>query len=96
MSRGDQRERDRAKKLAKEAEKGTKKEGNPLQRNESDAAALEAKRAAKAAAAAANAGSNHLIGNKEPVKPKKIVKKSDNFDDLLASGLDAGKKKRAK
>ena len=62
-------------------------------RKESDAAALEAKRAAKAAAAASNTGVNE---NKEPVKPKKIVKKADNFDDLLASGLVAGQKKRVK
>ena len=69
-------------------------EGNPLLRREGDAAALEAKRAAKAAAAASNTGVNE---NKEPIKPKKIVKKADNnLDDLLASGLDAGKKKRVK
>ena len=78
-------------------------EGNPLQRNESDAAALEAKRAAKAAMKNSNTTSDSLLSinsnNKEAVvMPKKTSKKLDknNLDDLLASGLDAAKKKRAK
>lgn len=62
MSRGDKRDRDRAKRQAKDAAKGkgAQREGTPLQRNEGDKAALEAKLAAKAAKkeaeAAAQAG----------------------------------------
>ncbi|KAI9632789.1 uncharacterized protein MKK02DRAFT_41101 [Dioszegia hungarica] len=51
MTRGDQRDRDRAKNLAKLAAAGTKKSGNPQQRREADAKALADKIAAKALAA---------------------------------------------
>jgi hypothetical protein len=64
-----------------------------LKRNENDAAALQAKVAAKQSAvvtAAATAPSNG------PIVPKKINKKPDSgLDDLLSAGLNgtAGKKK---
>ena len=93
MSRGDQRERDRAKRQAKEAakNKGSAREGTPQSRNMEDGAKLAAKIAAKKAqqqeAAPAAAA---------PVKPKKATaKKNDNLDDLLSAGLQ-GTKKRAK
>lgn len=58
MSRGNQREIDRARAQARNAKHapGQKKEGTPQQRNESDAAALAAKIAAKKAKAEAEAG----------------------------------------
>ncbi|WRT63943.1 uncharacterized protein IL334_000870 [Kwoniella shivajii] len=52
MTRGDQRERDRAKKLKEEAAKGKKLTGSPQQRREADAAAVQEKQAAKAKARA--------------------------------------------
>jgi hypothetical protein len=95
MSRGDQRERDRQKRQAKEAakNKGSAREGTPLQRNENDAAKLQAKIAAKQAQKAeqdANAGNT----TKAPVARKKVAKKSDNLVDLLNAGLTSGKKTR--
>mmetsp|Transcript_86974 Transcript_86974/g.130400 ORF Transcript_86974/g.130400 Transcript_86974/m.130400 type:complete len:99 (-) Transcript_86974:314-610(-) len=97
MTRGDQRERDRAKRQAKEAAKGkgATREGTPAQRNQDDKQALlaklEAKKAAKEAAAGQPAG-------KEPVKPKsaasKKPKQTNAFDDLLSAGLSKGKKTR--
>ena len=92
MSRGNQREVDRAKRQAKEAKKNnSNREGTPLQRNQDDAAKLQAKVAAKKAAAdaKANAGSE-----KAPVVRKKVPKKQDmGLDDLLNAGLAKGKKK---
>ncbi|WWC86022.1 uncharacterized protein L201_000893 [Kwoniella dendrophila CBS 6074] len=52
MTRGDQRERDRAKKLKEEASKGKKLTGSPQQRREADAKAVAEKQAAKAQARA--------------------------------------------
>ena len=50
MSRGNQREVDRAKRQAKDASKNqATREGTPMQRNQDDAAKLQAKIAAKAA-----------------------------------------------
>ncbi|WVF66000.1 hypothetical protein IAT40_000738 [Kwoniella sp. CBS 6097] len=49
---GDQRERDRAKRLKEEAAKGKKLTGSPQQRREADAAAVAEKQAAKAKARA--------------------------------------------
>mmetsp|Transcript_39342 Transcript_39342/g.81696 ORF Transcript_39342/g.81696 Transcript_39342/m.81696 type:complete len:97 (+) Transcript_39342:67-357(+) len=96
MSRGDQRERDRAKAQAKQAEKtkANGKSGNPLSRNLNDASALQAKVAAKQEklkSEQANAGND----GKAPVVRKKTQKKNDSVDDLLSAGL-AGNKKRAK
>ena len=95
MSRGDQRDRDRAKRQAKEAakNKGTQREGTPSQRNADDKNALlakiEAKKAKKEADAAAAANT------KAPVVRKKVPKKKDDtLDDLLNAGLSAGKKKK--
>ncbi|RSH77562.1 uncharacterized protein EHS24_003122 [Apiotrichum porosum] len=51
MTRGDQRERDRQKNLDKLAAAGKKQTGNPQQRREADAKALQEKIAAKKAAA---------------------------------------------
>ena len=57
MSRGNQREIDRARAQARNAKHapGQKKDGTPQQRNESDAAALAVKIAAKKAKADADA-----------------------------------------
>ncbi|KAG7341465.1 hypothetical protein IV203_023417 [Nitzschia inconspicua] len=93
MSRGDQRERDRQKRQAKEAakNKGSNREGTPLQRNQDDAAKLQAKIAAKAAKLA-EAQSQDT--NKGPVVRKKVAKKTDTLDDLLSAGLPGGNKAR--
>lgn len=93
MTRGDQRERDRAKRQAKEASKnkGTQREGTPLQRNDADKAALEAKIAAKKALKAAEAA--NTAATKDPVVRKKVPKKNDeNLDALLSAGLATVKK----
>mmetsp|Transcript_492 Transcript_492/g.1610 ORF Transcript_492/g.1610 Transcript_492/m.1610 type:complete len:94 (+) Transcript_492:48-329(+) len=93
MTRGDQRERDRAKRQAKEASKnkGAQREGTPLQRNDADKAALEAKIAAKKAQKAAEAA--NAAATKEPVVRKKVPKKNDeNLDALLNAGLATVKK----
>jgi hypothetical protein len=93
MTRGDQRERDRAKRQAKEAakNKGTQREGTPLQRNDADKAALEAKIAAKKAQKAAEAA--NAAATKEPVVRKKVPKKNEeNLDALLSAGLATVKK----
>jgi hypothetical protein len=67
-----------------------------LKRNENDSSALQAKVAAKQAAAAA-AEANNASGNATPIVPQKTkVKKADTgLDDLLSAGLTggAGKKK---
>lgn len=91
MSRGDQRERDRAKREAKDAAgKQVQREGTPAQRNADDKAKLlaklEAKKAKESAAAAAT--------EKVPVLRKKVTKNNDNLDDLLNSGLARGKGKK--
>mmetsp|Transcript_20340 Transcript_20340/g.38050 ORF Transcript_20340/g.38050 Transcript_20340/m.38050 type:complete len:95 (-) Transcript_20340:1510-1794(-) len=88
MSRGDQRERDRAKRQAKEAakNKGAQREGTPLQRNQNDAAKLQAKIAAKQAKAAEDA-SKSASSSSGPVPRKKVAKKTDTLDDLLSAGL---------
>lgn len=94
MSRGDQRERDRAKRQAKEAAKngGNKREGTPAQRNLDDKAALLAKLEAKKAAKEAAVNQPEA---KAPVKPKsKAKKQDDNLDDLLNAGLTKGKKSK--
>ena len=93
MSRGDQRERDRAKRQAKEAKKsgGNTREGTPSQRNSDDKNALLAKIEAKKAKAAADA--QNQASTKAPVARKKVPKKDDNLDDLLNAGLKKGKKK---
>jgi hypothetical protein len=101
MTRGDQRERDRAKAQAKQAakQKSAAKGGDPLKRNESDAAALQAKVAAKRAAkeeqAAASADASNA-GKVPAPRKKQPVKKDTTTEDLLSAGLTAGKKKRAK
>mmetsp|Transcript_6577 Transcript_6577/g.18809 ORF Transcript_6577/g.18809 Transcript_6577/m.18809 type:complete len:97 (+) Transcript_6577:19-309(+) len=95
MTRGDQRERDRAKRQAKEAakNKGHGREGTPLQRNQDDKAALEAKIAAKKAAKAKEAEQSG--GTAAPVVRKKVPKKQDvALDDLLNAGLAKAKKGR--
>jgi hypothetical protein len=65
--------------------------GDPLKRNENDAAALQAKVAAKQVqkeAAVANVNN----ASKGPIVPKK-VKKDAGVEDLLLAGLPAPKKK---
>lgn len=98
MSRGNQREVDRAKRQAKELKKkGSTREGTPLQRNEDDAAKLQAKIAAKAAKEAQEqaAGTSNASGVAPVVVPKKVLKKETAaLDDLLSAGL--GKATKAK
>ena len=93
MSRGDQRDRDRAKRQAKEAAKnnGTQREGTPQQRNADDKAALLAKLEAKRTKQLAGPLDQDA---KKPVVRKKEKKKSEALDDLLSAGLAAGKKKK--
>ena len=62
-----------------------------MKRNENDAAALQAKIAAKKAAQESASNAPTSSG---PVPRKKVpTKKADNMDDLLSSGLTAGKKR---
>jgi hypothetical protein len=95
MTRGDQRERDRAKRQAKEASKnkGNSREGTPLQRNQDDAAKLAAKVAAKQAKVAEEAATTGTSTG-APVPKKKVDKKADNLDDLLLAGLGTEKKNK--
>ena len=68
--------------------------GDPLKRNENDAAALQAKIAAKKAAKESGESQEPA---KAPVVRKKVpTKKNESVDDLLAAGLTAGKKKSGK
>lgn len=60
------------------------KGGNPLQRNLSDAAALEAKVAAKKAQQAVLQPSDTPTA---PVRKKVVTHKKDSVDDLLSTGL---------
>ncbi|KAL7559894.1 hypothetical protein ACA910_005391 [Epithemia clementina (nom. ined.)] len=87
MSRGDQRERDRAKNLAKQQQKAKPKGGDPLHRNMNDAAALQAKVAAKQQKAAMDSGNNNGASSTGPVARKKVDKKNESLDDLLSAGL---------
>lgn len=70
--------------------------GDPLQRNSSDAAALEAKIAAKKAKQEQESANQD--GAVAPVVRKKVpAKKNDSVDDLLSAGLTSTSKvKRAK
>jgi hypothetical protein len=92
MSRGDQRDRDRQKRQAKEAakNKGSAREGTPSQRNADDAAKLQAKLAAKAAKKSEEENGNS--GTVPVLTRPKVAKKTDTLDDLLSAGL--GKKTR--
>lgn len=96
MARGDQRERDRAKKqarLAKDA-KNQAKGGNPETRNANDAAALQAKVARKAEMKTKEEEELARAARSKPVARKKKGKKEDDsLDDLLSAGL-AGKGKK--
>jgi hypothetical protein len=67
-----------------------------LLRREKDAQALAAKVAAKQALQAQQSAQQPTETATTPIKPKQVAKKNDNLDDLLASGLDAKTKKRAK
>jgi len=93
MSRGDQRDRDRAKRQAKDAAKNKVKqrEGTPQQRNADDKAALLAKLEAKKAKQLSE--SKDQV-EKKPVVRKKVKKETESLDDLLSAGLTAGKKKK--
>jgi hypothetical protein len=63
-----------------------------LKRNENDAAALQAKIAAKQAKAASGDGA--AADTKMPVPRKKVgTSKKETVDDLLAAGLEAAKKR---
>lgn len=96
MSRGNQREQDRAKRQAKLASQNqTSREGTPAQRNEDDAAKLQAKLAAKAAKKAEAENAPEIVA-KAPVARKKVAKKTDSLDDLLNAGLSTKKSKNRK
>mmetsp|Transcript_17348 Transcript_17348/g.26291 ORF Transcript_17348/g.26291 Transcript_17348/m.26291 type:complete len:99 (-) Transcript_17348:2850-3146(-) len=98
MSRGDQRERDRAKNQAKQAQKlkANTKGGDPLSRNQNDKAALEEKVARKKAMQKEQ--EEQALKNtttKFPLKKKKAEAK-DSLDDLLNAGISGQKKKGKK
>ena len=62
-----------------------------MKRNENDAAALQAKVAAKKAAKESAAATPD---DKGPVPRKKVpAKKADTMDDMLSAGLASGKKR---
>lgn len=93
MSRGDQRERDRAKRQAKDAAKKTnQREGTPAQRNQDDKAKLLAKVEAKKAKQEADAQAEQ--NKAKVIKKKKVQKQEDSLSDLLSAGLNVGKKKK--
>lgn len=101
MTRGDQRERDRAKRQTKEASKNKTngREGTPSERNMDDKFALQAKVAAKKAAkeAEVSAGVDPVTTGTTkaaPVSRKKVAKKTEILDDLLDAGLTKAKKTR--
>eukprot|EP00980_Cylindrotheca_fusiformis_P016941 scaffold5157_cov100-Cylindrotheca_fusiformis.AAC.13 len=93
MSRGDQRERDRAKRQAKEAAKakGKQREGTPQQRNLNDKEALLAKLEAKKAK---HADGQNGHDSKAAVTRKNRPKPTNDLDDLLSAGLKGGKTKK--
>ncbi|KAL7458058.1 hypothetical protein ACHAWC_009548 [Mediolabrus comicus] len=97
MARGDQRDRDRAKKQARleKDKKNQAKEGNPEQRNANDSAALAAKVAKKAEMKKKQEEEEQRKALNKPVvvKSKAKKKEADNLDDLLSAGLSKGKKK---
>mmetsp|Transcript_22773 Transcript_22773/g.27432 ORF Transcript_22773/g.27432 Transcript_22773/m.27432 type:complete len:98 (+) Transcript_22773:137-430(+) len=97
MSRGDKRERDRAKNQAKLAarQKSQSAGGDVQKRNEGDKAALEKKIAMKKAAQEA-ALKDAATATKGPVPRKKKPTKDVGLDDLLSSGLSGNKKKGKK
>lgn len=70
------------------------KSGDPLQRNLNDAAALQAKVAAKKAKEEEELARQQgtTTGGVAPVR-KKVEKKDAALDDLLTAGLTKGKKK---
>jgi hypothetical protein len=93
MSRGDQRERDRAKKQAKLAKQsgGSQREGRPADRNAEDKLKLEAKVAAKREKLSKE--EQQQSNTKAPIVRKKKDVKNASLDDLLDAGLTKGKKK---
>merc|ERR1711957_338550 len=98
MSRGGQRERDRAKSQAKlEKNKPAQgREGNPADRNAADSTALSVKVAKKEAARKVREAAEAAALNSAPkVMRKKIPKIAEpGLDDLLNAGLPGGKKKK--
>mmetsp|Transcript_19798 Transcript_19798/g.25485 ORF Transcript_19798/g.25485 Transcript_19798/m.25485 type:complete len:104 (-) Transcript_19798:36-347(-) len=101
MSRGNQREIDRAKAQAKinDKKKQDGRSGNVMSRNNNDATALQAKLAAKQeklkeeAVNAAGGGSNGGTASGPAIPRKKVQKKTESMDDLLSSGLSSTKKR---
>jgi len=91
MTRGDQRERDRAKNLKKHQEK----QGDPLMRNASDAARLAEKVAKKKAEDAKNEENAKKDEASKRVEPKrtKTPDADSGLEALLESGLSKVKKK---
>mmetsp|Transcript_11651 Transcript_11651/g.34697 ORF Transcript_11651/g.34697 Transcript_11651/m.34697 type:complete len:102 (+) Transcript_11651:239-544(+) len=101
MTRGNQREIDRARaqaRAAKHAGGGHDDGLTPAQRNERDRKALEEKKAAKAAAKEKGEYTDKKAGN--PGKPgtgpgeKKAKKKKEDLSALFQEGLNVGKKKK--
>jgi len=87
MTRGNQREIDRARAQARAGKGAAAKKDDgltPQQRNERDAKAMAEKRAKKAAAAS-DAGGKAASGP-APAK-KKVEKKADDLSSLLSEGL---------
>lgn len=69
-----------------------KQGGDVLKRNENDAAALQAKVAAKKAAQEQAGGASSIAGG--PVPRKKVASNKDAaLDDLLSAGLPGAKKR---
>eukprot|EP01083_Nonionella_stella_P132087 401532_1 len=97
MSRGDQRERDRAKNQAKlDAKKKSEGGGgNVNDRNAADKLKLEAKIAMKAAQKKADEEAAAKDAGKKVITRKKGIKKNEvaGLDDLLSAGLKKTKKK---
>ncbi|WWD09177.1 hypothetical protein V865_007299 [Kwoniella europaea PYCC6329] len=69
---GDQRERDRAKKLKEEAAKGKKLAGSPQARREADAKAVAEKQAAKAKARAEAEARGEVAAFDKKVEQRKV------------------------
>mmetsp|Transcript_2101 Transcript_2101/g.3972 ORF Transcript_2101/g.3972 Transcript_2101/m.3972 type:complete len:97 (-) Transcript_2101:290-580(-) len=96
MARGDQRERDQAKKQARLAKdgKGKAKDGRPEQRNANDSDALAAKVAMKAEMKKKQEEEEANAVSNAPVVRKKKKKEVDSLDDLFSAALTVkGRKK---
>lgn len=97
MTRGNQREIDRARAAARHAGKGTKSEGDPLKKREDDGNALKAKLEAKAAKAAAEKEAAEAKAKFEEERRKASGGADDGGTAKVPAtepGAAAGKKKK--